>query len=207
MFNISELLNLVKGGLLNPAETWKSYLSSNHNWQYTAINLTVPLIVVTAILTAIFGWMFSSYSMFGVYMGVWGTIKYIILSLVSLAVVSYIFAFLAKVFGGKNDFSKAFAALSLTAIPSAIGGVLGTLPMVGALLSLAFGILGLVYLYKIIPIYLEVPEAKRAVHFVVSLLASIVFMIVIGATLNLGNNANDYKINNSAMFSDIINKK
>jgi hypothetical protein len=42
-------------------------------------------------------------------------------------------------------------------------------------------IYGLVLLWRIIPLYLEVPDAKRAAHFVVSLLASVVAMFILGS--------------------------
>jgi len=202
-------LSLIKGGLINPKETWQSYLEGNYSWKDTAISLTLPLIVVSTILMALFNWLFASYSMFGVYMGVGATIKQIIASLISISVASFIFAILAKVFGGNNDFNRAFNALSLTAIPGSIGGILGSLPMVGVFIALIFGILSIVYLYKIIPLYLEVPQSKRVLHFIVSVVVTIVVMFIIGSALNL-NRSNDYKINTNNVgantITDMINK-
>jgi hypothetical protein len=58
------------------------------------------------------------------------------------------------------------------------------LPWIGGLIALALGIFSLVQLWKIIPIYLEVPEGKRAAHYIVSLVATIVVMLVIGTVVN-----------------------
>jgi hypothetical protein len=46
------------------------------------------------------------------------------------------------------------------------------------------GIFSLVQLWKIIPIYLEVPDGKRASHYIVSLIATIVVMVIIGMVVN-----------------------
>jgi hypothetical protein len=91
------------------------------------------------------------------------------------------------VFGGKANFSRAFAALSLVAIPAWIAGIVGAaVPWVGGLISLAGAIIALVFLYKIIPLALEVPDTKRVLHFVVSLVVVLVINLVIGGALGLG---------------------
>jgi len=47
----------------------------------------------------------------------------------------------------------------------------------------------LVFLYQIIPSYLEVPEDKRVVHYAVSLIATFILMMVLGAILGTGGMA------------------
>ena len=155
MFDINKILTIVKGGLFSPRKTWKAYL------QETAISLTLPLVLVSAIITSILAWMFSAYHLVPMLHGLGDTLMRIIISLVGLGAVGFIFSYFTDMFGGKHDFNKGFAALSLTAIPELLGSMLGTLPFVGMLLILGLGILSLVYLYKIIPTYLEVPQAKK----------------------------------------------
>jgi hypothetical protein len=71
----------------------------------------------------------------------------------------------------------------LAFVPGYVGQALVWLPWLGGLLSFGLAIYGLVLLWRIIPIYLEVPDGKRTAHYVVSLLASIVVMLVIGSVV------------------------
>jgi len=186
MIDINKTLELVKGGLFYPRQTWQKYLEEGHDWKETAMLLTIPLMFISVVLTAIFSWLFGSYTMFGMQSGIGASIKQLITSFVSIGIASFLFSYLAEMFDGKHDFNKGFAALSLTAIPGFTGSVLGTLPMIGMFLSLGLAILGLVYLYKIIPTYLEVPQGKRVIHYILSLLASFIAMLIIGSMLGLG---------------------
>ena len=52
--------------------------------------------------------------------------------------------------------------------------------LLGGLLAFGLAIYGLVLLWRILPIYLEVPDGKRTAHYIVSLIATIVVMMVIG---------------------------
>jgi len=110
------------------------------------------------------------------------------------AIVVLVFNFLAGVFKGTANFSRAFAAVSLAVIPAWVAGaVAGLIPYLGFLIALAGGIMSLVFLYRIMPLALGVPDDKRVVHFVVSLVAVIIINMVIGLTLGLGNAGNQYR--------------
>ena len=186
MFDPQKTLNLIKDGLLEPGKTWQSYLDENHDCKETAILLTGPLILVSVILSSILGWVFSSQYMFAHRGGFWATILGLIAAVIGLLVAAFLFSYLAGVFNGKHDFNKGFAALSLAAIPGYLGGVLGTLPWIGWLIAIALGITSLVFLYKIIPLYLEVPEEKRALHYIVSLISTFVAVFIINMILGVG---------------------
>jgi len=185
MFDIKKTIDLIKSGLLEPKATWQSYLTENRSWQDTAAILTLPLIVasfiIAGILTLIFG---------GVYMfprgglGVW--LLGLIMAVIAIAAAAFIFSYLAGVFKGRHDFNKGLAAVSLAAVPAYVGNALGALPFIGWLISLALGIVTLVFLYQIIPSYLEVPEDKRILHYVVSLVATFAVMLVLSALLGAG---------------------
>lgn len=186
MFDPNKTMSLIKGGLLDSADTWKSYHAENKNWKDTFIGLTGPMILVSVILSAIFMWVFSSFSLFGSQGGIGFILMSLIAAVVSIFVASFIFSYLAGYFKGKHDFNKGFAALSLAAIPAYIGGVFSSLPLIGWLIGLALGILSLIFLYKIIPSYLEVPEDKRVVHFVVALIATFIAILIINLILGVG---------------------
>jgi len=185
MFDIKKTIDLIRGGLLEPRATWQSYLGENRGWQETAVLLTLPMIVVAFVLAGILSWIFGSMYMFGGGgIGFW--IINMIMAAVTLAAAGFIFSYLAGVFKGRHDFNKGLAAVSLAAIPAYVGTVLGTLPWIGWIISLALGIVSLVFLYQIIPSYLEVPDDKRVLHYVVSLVATFIVMMVLGALLGAG---------------------
>ena len=186
MFDLQKTMNLIKDGLLEPGQTWQSFLDKNHDWKETAILLTGPLILVSVVLSSIFGWVFSSHYMFVVRGGFWATILGLIAAVIGIFIAAYVFSYLAGVFKGKHDFNKGFAALSLSAIPGYLGSVLGTLPLIGWLIAVALGITSMVFLYKIIPLYLKVPEDKRVVHYIVSLISTFIAVFIINMILGVG---------------------
>ena len=155
--------------MLEPESTWQSYLQGNHNWQETAVLLTVPLIVASSVGAWILRLVFGGGAFAGGGTSIIDVIMGIVLAAIMLGVAAFVIGFLAGVFNGKNDFDKSLGALSLAAIPGYVGAILMPLPFIGFLLSLAASIYSLVLLYRIIPSYLEVPDDKRIIHFVVSI--------------------------------------
>jgi len=193
-FDIKKTLDLIKGGLLDPKNTWTRYLGENPSWQDTAIQLTGPLLIANVLLTLIFSRMIGGYVYFGYGQNFFAAlVTGLVFAAIGFAVVVAVFSFLAGVFKGKTNFSRAFAAVSLAAIPSWIAGIVGALiPWVGWLIALAGAILSLVYLYKIIPLALEVPEDKRVVHFIASIVCVFVINLIVAAVLGTGTMGRGY---------------
>ena len=186
MFDISKTVDLIKGGLLQPRATWQSYAAENQGWQDTATLLTLPMILGSAIAAGLLSLIFRSHYLFGAGIGFGHWLLGLIAAIIGIGVSALIFAYLAGVFRGKNDFNKALAALSLAGLPGYAGNILGAIPFIGWIVVLALWIVSLVFLYQIIPGYLEVPEDKRVVHYVVSVVASIIVMFIIAAILGAG---------------------
>lgn len=187
MFDINKTMELVKGGLTNPEPTWESYLGENPSWQRTALELTVPL-AVAAILV---GWLLSVLLGGFFYYGYGhGPVLALILALIGagigVAIMTFVMGFFAGTFGGEADYNRSFAGVSLAYIPGWVGIALGGIPFIGWLLQLAGTIVGLVFLYKIIPLAVRVPEEKRVLHFVVTIVVVIVVQMIIGLILGAG---------------------
>lgn len=187
MFNPSKTIELVSGSLSSPRETWQSYLGENPGWQRTAMELTVPLVIAAIVI----GWLLSvvlgGYFYFGYGRGaVFALIFGLISAAISVTVLSFLVSFFAGRFGGESGFDRAFAGVSLAIVPGWIGTALSGIPFIGGLLQLAGTITGLVFLYKIIPLAVGVPEEKRALHFIVTIVAAIVVQMVIGLILGAG---------------------
>ena len=188
-------LALIKGGLLDHENTWKTYLEDCPDWRQTALVLTGPLFILNVLLSLVFSRLAGGYAVYG-YQGGWfrALITSLVMGAIGFAIVVLVFNFLAGVFKGTANFSRAFAAVSLAVIPAWVAGaVAGLIPYLGFLIALAGGILSLVFLYRIMPLALNVPDDKRMVHFVVSLVAVIVINMIIGLTLGLGNVGNQYR--------------
>jgi len=185
-FDFAKTLSLVKGGLTNHEVTWKDYLEDCPDWQSTAITLTGPLILANIVLGVIFSHIIGGFSPYGYYSNIFSAIFWsLILACLGLIIAVLVFNFLAGTFKGKSNFSRAFAAVSLAAIPSWLAGIVAALipGFIGAIIALAGGILSLVWMYKIMPLALAVPDEKRVVHFIASIVAIIVLNIVAGTLL------------------------
>lgn len=193
-FDFNKTLALIKGGLLDHQNTWKRYLEDCPGWQQTALVLTVPLFVVNILFSLIFSRIAGGFSMY-MYPGNWFTalIYSLVMGAISFAIIVLVFNFLAGTFKGTPNLSRAFAAVSLAVIPAWVAGPIAALiPYIGFLLALAAGILSLVFLYRIMPLALGVPDDKRTAHFWVSIVAVIVINMIIGLTLGMGRTADQY---------------
>jgi hypothetical protein len=109
------------------------------------------------------------------------TIMALAMGVLSLVVLTVALSVLAGSFGGKKDFDRAFAAVSLALIPGHVAAVVAALvPWVGFLIGLAGFIISLVFLYRILPLALGVPQAKRMTHFLLSVVAAFVVNLIVG---------------------------
>lgn len=194
-FDYKKTLGLIKGGLLDHENTWKTYLEDCPDWKQTALVLTGPLFILNIVLSLIFSRLAGGYAVYG-YHGNWfmALLTSLVMGAIGFAIGVLVFNFLAGVFKGTPNFSRAFAAFSLAVIPAWVAGaVSGLIPYLGFLIALAGGIMSLVFLYRIMPLALNVPDDKRVIHYVVSLVVIIICNMVIGLTLGLGNADSQYR--------------
>jgi hypothetical protein len=184
MIDLKRTMKLISGGMFDAEKTWRDYLPEAENWQKTAILLTGPLIILAAVAAYLFGFLGSDISMFGAFRPtIVSTILTIVTSAIAAVVVAFIFSALAGAFGGKNNFALGLAATTFAFIPGYLGQAATWLPWIGGLLALGLFIYGMVLLWKIIPIYLEVPDGKRVGHYILSLVATIAVMFILSLTI------------------------
>ena len=181
----AKTFSLLRGGLTDHENTWKSYLENTPPWQETAVLLTAPMVLANVVLAMIFSRLVGGYSYMVPGHGlVVSFLISLLMAVVGVAIATFCFNFLAGVFSGKANFSRAFAAVSLATIPAWLAGIVGALiPGIGFLVSLAGAVVSLVFLYKIIPLALFVPDEKRAVHFIASLVLAIVLQFMVAWVL------------------------
>lgn len=191
MFDPTRSVQLAGGALFNSESTWRSYLPDAGDWTKTASLLTGPLIIVSAVLAYLLGLVSADAAIFGQFRPtIMSTLVSIVAAAFGAAIVAFIFSTLAGVFGGKRSFALGLAATTLAFVPGYAGQVLAQLPWIGGLLSIALVVYALVLLWRIIPIYLAVPDGKRAGYYITSLIATVAVMVVfsmtVGRVLNPG---------------------
>ena len=184
MFDLNRTLQLVRGALFDAEATWRAYLPEAGDWMKTAVLLTVPLIVASTVIAYLIGLLGADASMFGQFRPtIMSSLLSMVTGAIAAAVVAFIFSAFSGLFGGKTGFGLGLAATTLAFVPGYAGQALAWLPWIGGLIALGLGIYGLVLLWRIIPIYFEVPDSKRAGHYIVSLIASIVVFWLLSASV------------------------
>jgi hypothetical protein len=159
------------------------------------MELTGPLIILNVVLTLIFSRIVGGWYYYGYGMSFFtALVTMLVMSSAGIAIAAFVLSFLAGTFGGRQSFSRAFAAISLSAIPGVLAGIIAVLiPYIGFLLALAGGILSLVFLYRIIPLALDVPDSKRVLHFVVSLTVMFVINMILATVLGFGSMQREFR--------------
>ena len=185
-FDFNKTFELIKGGLLDHEATWRGYLAENNSWQQTAAILTGPLIVASFLCQLIFSRLVGGFAAYG-YEGAGFFIALVIgllMALLGFAVLTAVVWFLANKLEGSAKFDRVFAGVSLALIPSYVASAIGALiPWLGILIAVAGGIVSLFFLWKIIPMALEIPNEKRALHYILSLVVTFVINMILGLVL------------------------
>ncbi len=180
--DLNKTISLTKGGLLDRENTWRGYFESTPDWKETAVSLTAPLILANVLLSVVFSRMSGGFVSYGIGHGFLVAVFIsLVMAVIGVALFAFVINLMAGVFDGKSDFSRAFAAVTFAMIPAWLAGIVGALiPWVGVFVALAGGIVGLVFLYQILPLALAIPEQKRVMHFVSSIVLGIALEMMIG---------------------------
>lgn len=190
--DFSKTPDIIKLGLTDPAAAWEKYFAEGVPFKETALVLTGPLILLNALVVGVFGGL-PGMGFLSIFFST------LIGGAIGAIVGAGVFSFLAGVFGGQGNFDKAFAALSLAWIPALLGSMAAALvPFVGFLVAIAALVLSLVYLYRLLPLALAVPDGKRVLHLILGLLAVVVINAIIGTVLGLGRPATDGYVANES---------
>ena len=181
-FDLSKTISLIRGGLLDRENTWRAYFETSPDWKDTAVSLTAPLLLANIVLGIVFSRLSGGFFSYGHGQGFLGGLLIgLVMAIVGVILFTLVINLMAGVFGGKSDFSRAFAAVTFVMIPSWLAAIVGALiPVVGLFIAMAGGIIGLVFLYQILPLALAIPEQKRVAHFVSSIVLGIAVQMIIG---------------------------
>lgn len=182
MFDIQATIKWVTAVVTDANSAATAYRETAATWQQSFMQLTLPLYVAAYLVAVIVAFLTGGALLFGglspgvfVFALVWG--------LAWTFVIAFIFDFLAGAFDGKRNFDAAYAVVALAIIPSAAGTAVSPLPWIGWLISLVASIYSLMLAYRFLPIFLEVPDAARVKHFVLSIVAALVVNLLVVFTV------------------------
>jgi hypothetical protein len=180
--DLNKTFSLTRGGLLDRENTWRAYFENTPDWKDTAIALTAPLLLASVLLSMVFSRMSGGFVSYGLGQGfLMALLIGLFMAILGVVLFAFVINLMAGVFDGKSDFSRAFAAVTFAMIPAWLAAIVGALiPGIGFVVAMAGGITGLVFLYQILPLALAIPEQKRVVHFVSSIVLGIALQMVIG---------------------------
>lgn len=182
MFEPQATIRWVTAVFQDPDAAAVSYRDAAPGWQQSFMELTLPLYVGAYVVAAIVALITGGTFLLGAF--TFGIVVFSVLwSLAWTFVIAFIFDYLAGMFEGKRDFEKAYAVVALAIVPAAAGTALSPVPWLGWLISLAGSIYSLMLAYRFLPVFLEIPEASRVKHFVLSVVAALVVNIVVSATI------------------------
>jgi len=181
MLDLKRTVELVKNALLEPELTWEEYLTEAGDWKRTAVLLTGPLVVAAPLVAWLLRFVIGG--IVGARLPLAWMIMAIVNGAIAVAIVTLIVSSLASVFGGRSDFGRGLAATTLAFVPGFVGQALSGVPWIGGLIGLVCAIYALVLLWRIVPVYLDVPDAKRAPHYALSLIASGIAMFIVSAIM------------------------
>lgn len=203
-FDLGATQRWVTGVLVDPNATAVSYEAEKPGWQRTFLQIVLPLHVAALLASVLLAWIFGTANMYAA--GSAGLILVaLIWALAASFVAAFVFDFCAGLFKGQRRFDAAYAALALAFVPAAVGNVLGTVPWIGWLISLVATIYALVLAYRFVGVFMTVPEDKRVLHFVVSLVVMFVLSIVVVTAMvglfgpDLEDYAGDYDAGSDAV--------
>ena len=205
MFDFAKTLGLIRGGLFQPEATWRQFLDSQPSFQQTFFLLALPLIVLNVVLGTLFSSLFGGYTSIPGQSFFTTLIYAIVMSCFNFAFTTAVFTALASVFGGKSDWQRGFAAISLATIPAIAGTIIGSLiPFIGWLISFAGFIMSLVFTYRILHLALDIPDGKRPFHFVISLVVLLVVYAIFSMMMGFNMAARyaaEYEDSDEGFFS------
>ena len=183
------LINKLVQAVIKPEPLWTEEAESGKSWKdllkFPVLPLVGSVAVISALLTMIFGYHIPLIGVIRPTVGdmVMQAISTLATYTISLLLFGWLAAWLAGRMDGKNDIDRGVAMLFWISVPSLIGQLLSPLPTIGWIIGIGLGIYSLVLLYKAIPVFLDIPQSNHSKHFILFLIASIVFSVLLSATI------------------------
>jgi Yip1 domain len=183
MFDIDATIKWISAVLKTPAEVAPQYKAISAPFLQTFLQIVLPAFVGSYLIGGMLGWLLGSSSGPGG-LSFMAFVMGLLFGLGWTFVVAFVFDFFAGTFGGVKNYDHAYATVGLAIVPACAGAILGPLPWIGWLLSIAASIYSLVLAWRFIPEFLAVPEDSRVKHYAASVgtlfVAGFIVMIMWG---------------------------
>lgn len=177
--NWTWILERAKLIILNPKDAWVAIKSEVDGIKDIYTKYLVVMAAIGPVASFLAGIIYRPKYIF-----TWlvGAVVAYIFALVMVYLVALVLEFLAPKFGGTTTKTDGFKLTAYSYTPAYVGGILALLPALG-LLQILFGIYSLYLFWVGLPTLSTVPENKRVVYFIATLVAVFVISIVIGFVL------------------------
>jgi hypothetical protein len=176
------LVDRAKNIIMTPKTEWPVIAAEEPNTTQILTGYVIPLALIPAIATVIgnglFGGPFGASLAFGI-----GTaVVSFITTVLGVYLTALVTDYLAPNFGSQKNFGRAMQTVAYAYTPAWIGGILGIVPAIAWLGTLA-GLYGLYLMFLGLPHTMKTPEDKTIVYMVVVIIILFVISMVIAAIL------------------------
>ncbi|MEO0136146.1 MAG: Yip1 family protein [candidate division WOR-3 bacterium] len=180
------MIERIKGILFSPKVEWEKIKGEPTTIAQVLTGYAAPL----ALIPAIFG--FLGYILIGVNFGMFGFVRYplvsalvwaivwFILTLVGLYIEGIVINALAPSFDSAPNPTNAFKLAVYSMTPYFVAGVLYIIPVLGVLVML-ISLYGLYLMYLGMPVMMSTPKEKVIGYMIVAIIVMFVINIIIGA--------------------------
>lgn len=177
------IIERVKNILITPKTEWEVISGESATPQSLLMTYVLPLAVIAAAGAFLQGLLFPGLSGFKFFI-VTAIIAFIA-QVITFYLSTYIVDALAPNFGSEKDINKSAQLVAYSWTPSYIAGFLSFIPVIGALLSIAGWVYGIILMYQGIGPLKKTPEDKKVVYMVIAYLVIIVVYFILAAILGI----------------------
>lgn len=176
------LVDRAKNIIMTPKTEWPVIAAEEPNTNLILTGYVIPLALIPAIATVIGTGLIGGPFGPSLAFGIGGAVVSFISTVVGVYLTALVTDYLAPNFGSQKNFGRAMQTVAYAYTPAWIGGILGIVPAIAWLGTLA-GLYGLYLMYLGLPHTMKTPEDKTIVYMVVVIIILFVISMVLAAIL------------------------
>jgi hypothetical protein len=176
------LVDRAKNIIMTPKTEWPVIAAEEPNTNLILTGYVIPLALIPAIATVIGTGLIGGPFGASLTFGIGGAVVSFISTVVGVYLTALVTDYLAPNFGSQKNFGRAMQTVAYAYTPAWIGGILGIVPAIAWLGTLA-GLYGLYLMYLGLPHTMKTPEDKTIVYMVVVIIILFVISMVLAAIL------------------------
>lgn len=177
--NWSWILDRAKSIIVNPKQAWAAIKEETDGIKDIYGKYLIVMAAIAPVASFLAGTMNRPKYIFSWL--VWGVVTYLI-ALAMVYLIALVLEFLAPKFGGTTMRVDGFKLAAYSYTPAYVGGILSLIPALVPL-QLLFGIYSLYCFWIGLPVFSTVPENKRVIYFIATIISFLVIAALIGFVL------------------------